>query len=136
MLVRKGVQVCSFLFGTAASPTDGLWRLGSDLDALLAGAVGAEPLGLLVLDSFIGDFGIVTLLVPATVATVAEDNHVVVRAVTASASLAECCILYLFGGCTSLSLWLVVGWSELLGLDNLSTRLSHLGQDWDVSRTV
>lgn len=125
-----------YLFGASTSPAHGLGRLGSDLDTLLAAAVGAEPLGLLVLDSFVGDLRVVTLLVPASVAAIAEDDHVVLGTVTAAASLAECCFLCLSGWCTSLSLWLVVGWGELLGLDDLSTGLSHLWQNWDISRTV
>ena len=52
-------------------------------------AVGAEPFAFLDADDFLADGRAVAVLVPGTVAPVAEDDHVAERTVTAAAILAD-----------------------------------------------
>ena len=52
-------------------------------------AVGAEPFAFLDADDFLADWLVVAVLVPGTVAAVAEDDHVAEGTVTAAAILAD-----------------------------------------------
>lgn len=129
--VRKRVQVGSFLFRASSLPANSSGCLVARFDASLPATVCTKPRRGLVLDRLFRHNGVVTLLMPAQVATITENDHVILRTVTSLTLLAQRLLLCTSRWTSSLVRRLVTGRSELSWFVDLSSRLCNLWQVWN-----
>lgn len=116
------------LFCTMSLPADPFWFRACGLYTPLLTTFRAVPRRRFVVDHFFRYNRIMTHLMPTQIAPVAKHNHVLLRAMSPSTSLAQRLFLCPLGWCSFSRIGLRYSRYKRCRLDNMASGLGDLGQ--------